>query len=95
MTIRGMGTLNNSSPLVVIDGIVGSMDDVNPNDVATMSVLKDAASSAIYGSRAANGVILITTKQGRQGRRASPTTDAPDSSASASRSTWWTTTSST
>lgn len=68
VTIRGMGTLNNSSPLVVIDGIVGSMDDVNPNDVATMSVLKDAASSAIYGSRAANGVILITTKQGRQGR---------------------------
>ena len=68
ITIRGMGTLNNSSPLVVIDGIVGSLDDVNPNDVASMSVLKDAASSAIYGSRAANGVILITTKAGAEGK---------------------------
>lgn len=68
VTIRGLGTLNNSSPLVVIDGIVGNMDDVNPNDVASMSVLKDAASSAIYGSRAANGVILITTKQGKAGK---------------------------
>ena len=67
ITIRGMGTLNNSSPLVVIDGVVGQMSDVNPNDVATMSVLKDAASSAIYGSRAANGVILITTKSGKEG----------------------------
>ena len=65
VTIRGMGTLNNSTPLVVIDGIIGQMSDVNPNDVATMSVLKDAASSAIYGSRAANGVILITTKSGK------------------------------
>ena len=68
VTIRGMGTLNNSSPLVVIDGIIGSMSDVNPNDVASMSVLKDAASSAIYGSRAANGVILITTKSGKEGQ---------------------------
>ncbi len=68
VTVRGLGTLNNSSPLVVIDGIVGSMNDVNPNDVASMSVLKDAASSAIYGSRAANGVILITTKSGKAGR---------------------------
>lgn len=68
VTIRGLGTLNNSSPLVVIDGVVGQMSDVNPNDVATMSVLKDAASSAIYGSRAANGVILITTKSGKEGK---------------------------
>ena len=68
VTIRGMGTLNNSTPLVVIDGIIGQMSDVNPNDVATMSVLKDAASSAIYGSRAANGVILITTKSGKEGQ---------------------------
>ena len=67
VTIRGLGTLNSSSPLVVIDGVVGQMSDVNPNDVATMSVLKDAASSAIYGSRAANGVILITTKAGKEG----------------------------
>ena len=62
--IRGVGTLNNTSPLVVIDGIVGEIDDVNPQDIASMSILKDAASSAIYGSRAANGVILITTKTG-------------------------------
>ncbi|MBP5538259.1 MAG: TonB-dependent receptor [Bacteroidales bacterium] len=68
VTIRGLGTLNNSAPLVVIDGIVGEMGDVNPQDVASMSVLKDAASSAIYGSRAANGVILITTKSGKEGR---------------------------
>ena len=68
ITIRGLGTLNNSSPLVVVDGVIGSMNDVNPNDVASMSVLKDAASSAIYGSRAANGVILITTKSGKEGR---------------------------
>lgn len=65
LTIRGLGTLNNSGPLVVVDGVVGSMNDVDPNDVASMSVLKDAASSAIYGSRAANGVILITTKSGK------------------------------
>ena len=62
--IRGQGTLNNSSPLVIVDGIVGSLSDVSPNDVANISVLKDAASSSIYGSRAANGVILVTTKQG-------------------------------
>jgi len=68
VTIRGLGTLNNSSPLVVIDGVIGSMNDVNPNDVASMSILKDAASSAIYGSRAANGVILITTKSGKEGQ---------------------------
>lgn len=65
--IRGRGTLNSSSPLVLVDGIVGSMSDVDPNDVESMSVLKDAASSAIYGSRAANGVILITTKKGKEG----------------------------
>lgn len=68
ITIRGLGTLNNSAPLVVIDGVIGAMSDVNPNDVASMSVLKDAASSAIYGSRAANGVILITTKSGKEGQ---------------------------
>ncbi len=68
VTIRGLGTLNNSSPLVVIDGVIGSMNDVNPNDVASMSILKDAASSSIYGSRAANGVILITTKSGKDGQ---------------------------
>ena len=65
--VRGQGTLNNSDPLVVIDGVPGSMNDINPQDVESISVLKDAASSAIYGSRAANGVILITTRKGKTG----------------------------
>lgn len=66
--VRGIGTLNNSNPMIVVDGnIVSSMNDVDPNDIATISVLKDAASSAIYGSRAANGVVLITTKKGKAG----------------------------
>lgn len=66
--IRGQGTLNNSDPLVVIDGMAGaSISDINPQDIETISILKDAASSAIYGSRAANGVILITTKKGSEG----------------------------
>ena len=68
VTIRGLGTLNSSSPLVVIDGVIGALSDVNPADVASLSILKDAASSAIYGSRAANGVILITTKSGKEGK---------------------------
>jgi len=67
LRIRGQGTLNNSNPLVIIDGVVGNMNDLNPHDVESISVLKDAASSAIYGSRAANGVILITTRKGREG----------------------------
>ncbi len=63
--IRGQGTLNDSSPLVVVDGMIGlAISDVNPQDIESISVLKDAASSAIYGSRAANGVILITTRNG-------------------------------
>jgi len=66
--VRGTGTLNNTAPLVVIDGIVGSMDAVNPNDVASISVLKDAATAAIYGSLGSNGVILITTKKGNKGK---------------------------
>lgn len=65
--IRGIGTLNNSDPLVLIDGIEGIMDAVNPQDIENISILKDAAASAIYGSRAANGVILITTKRGKKG----------------------------
>lgn len=64
--IRGNTTLNTNSPLVLVDGIEWSMDNINTNDIATISVLKDAASTAIYGSRAANGVILITTKLGNQ-----------------------------
>ena len=66
--IRGVGTLNNQDPLVLIDGVEGSMDLVNPQDIESISVLKDAASSSIYGSRAANGVVLITTKKGKAGK---------------------------
>ncbi|OHX64452.1 SusC/RagA family TonB-linked outer membrane protein [Flammeovirga pacifica] len=62
--IRGNGTLNNSSPLVLIDGVPGSMQDILPSDIESISVLKDAASASIYGTRAANGVILVTTKTG-------------------------------
>lgn len=68
LNIRGVGTLNNSSPLVIIDGFPGSMSDVTASDIQSISVLKDAASSAIYGNRAANGVILITTKKGADGK---------------------------
>ncbi|WP_159469688.1 TonB-dependent receptor [Dyadobacter sp. 3J3] len=64
--IRGFGTVNNSTPLVVIDGVPsGTMNDVNPNDIESIEILKDASASAIYGTRAANGVIIITTKRGK------------------------------
>jgi len=66
--VRGKGTMNDASPLVVIDGVPGALNDVNPNDVESVSILKDASSSAIYGSRAANGVILVTTKRGKEDR---------------------------
>lgn len=66
--VRGQGTLNNSEPLVIIDGVEGNINSVAPQDVENMSVLKDAASASIYGSRAANGVILITTKKGKSGK---------------------------
>ncbi|MBR1539311.1 MAG: SusC/RagA family TonB-linked outer membrane protein, partial [Bacteroidales bacterium] len=69
--IRGNGTINgSSSPLYVIDGVPfsGNISDLNPNDIESLSVLKDAASAALYGNRASNGVILITTKKGQQGR---------------------------
>lgn len=66
--VRGKGTMNDASPLVIIDGVPGALNDVIPNDVESVSVLKDASSSAIYGSRAANGVILVTTKRGTEGR---------------------------
>jgi TonB-linked SusC/RagA family outer membrane protein len=63
--IRGIGTVNDNNPLVLVDGVASSMDAVDPSDVESISILKDAASSSIYGSRAANGVILITTKRGK------------------------------
>lgn len=64
--IRGFSTINNNEPLVIVDGVpvANGLNTINPNDIASMQVLKDAASSSIYGSRAANGVILITTKEG-------------------------------
>lgn len=71
INVRGVGTIgegSEASPLILIDGIEGSMNSLNPNDIASISVLKDAASSAVYGSRAAFGVVLITTKSGQSGR---------------------------
>jgi TonB-linked SusC/RagA family outer membrane protein len=66
--IRGIGTLNNNDPLVLIDGVQSSINDIDPNDIATISILKDAAAASIYGVRAANGVILVTTKRGQKGK---------------------------
>ncbi|MEO9003976.1 MAG: TonB-dependent receptor [Ginsengibacter sp.] len=66
--VRGIGTLGNSDAMILVDGIVSSMDDLNPDDIESVTVLKDAASASIYGSRAANGVILITTKSGSKGK---------------------------
>ena len=68
VVIRGKGTNGDTSPLYVIDGVVGSLDGINPADIESIDVLKDAASAAIYGARAANGVILVTTKQGKVGK---------------------------
>ena len=68
--IRGVGTLNNNDPLYIIDGVPtkGGMHELNGNDIESIQVLKDAASASIYGSRAANGVIIITTKKGKEGQ---------------------------
>ena len=68
--IRGVGTLNDNDPLYIIDGVPtkASMHDLNGNDIESIQVLKDAASASIYGSRAANGVIIITTKKGKEGK---------------------------
>ena len=69
VNIRGIGTTGDSNPLYVIDGVAGgSLSDLNPSDIESIDVLKDAASAAIYGARAANGVILVTTKQGQAGK---------------------------
>lgn len=64
VNIRGMNSINGGSPLILIDGVEGSLDRVNPNDVESISVIKDASSSAVYGARASFGVILVTTKTG-------------------------------
>lgn len=68
--VRGIGTINNSDPLYIVDGmpIEGGLDYLNPSDIASIEVLKDAASGAVYGARAANGVILVTTKTGKEGK---------------------------
>ena len=69
LRIRGWGTLNNSDPLVIIDGVEGVFSQVNPSDIESITVLKDAASAAIYGSKAANGVVLVTTKMGKNNEK--------------------------
>lgn len=67
--VRGVGTLNSADPYILVDGIeTGTLNSVDPNDIESISVLKDAASAAIYGSKASNGVILITTKRGKAGK---------------------------
>ena len=69
INIRGLNTMNNNDPLVIIDGIEGSLGNLNPADIEQISILKDASSTAIYGSRGANGVVLVTTKTGVAGQR--------------------------
>jgi len=66
--IRGLGTFGNTTPLVIIDGIEGDINLISPNEIESINILKDASSAAIYGARAANGVILVTTKRGQSGR---------------------------
>lgn len=68
VTIRGLGTIGNSGPLYIIDGIEGDITSISPSDIESIDVLKDAASAAIYGSQAANGVVLVTTKTGQAGK---------------------------
>ena len=69
VNIRGLGTIGDSEPLYVIDGVAGGdIHALNPNDIESIDILKDAASAAIFGARAANGVVLVTTKQGKEGR---------------------------
>ncbi|MCD8166562.1 MAG: TonB-dependent receptor [Bacteroides sp.] len=68
VTIRGLGTVGNSNPLYIIDGIEGDISSLNPADIESIDVLKDAASAAIYGAQAANGVVLVTTKSGKEGK---------------------------
>ena len=68
VTIRGLGNINGAGPLYLIDGVGGDISTLNPADIESIDVLKDAASAAIYGAQAANGVVLITTKSGREGK---------------------------
>src|SRR5690606_29610044 len=71
MQIRGRTSLNaTTSPMIVLDGVIynGSVNDINPNDIETIDILKDASSAAVYGSRASAGVIIVTTKKGTSGK---------------------------
>lgn len=68
VSIRGLGTVGNANPLYLIDGVGGDISTLNPADIESIDVLKDAASAAIYGAQAANGVVLVTTKKGREGK---------------------------
>src|SRR6185312_13825036 len=69
INIRGVGSINSSTaPLVIIDGVPGSLSLIDPNDIASISVLKDASAASLYGARSANGVILVTTKRGKVGK---------------------------
>ena len=78
ITVRGLGTTGSAGPLIVIDGVAGgNLDVLNPADIESIDILKDAASAAIYGARAANGVVLVTTRQGKIGeKKATVTFDA-------------------
>ena len=76
--VRGVGSINHASPLYIVDGMpAGSIDYINPNDIERIDVLKDAASAAVYGARAADGVILVTTKSGSEGKTVVPIYDDP------------------
>jgi len=66
--IRGLSTIGNSDPLYVIDGIPGDINGLNPNDIQSIDILKDASAATIYGSRASNGVVIVTTKRGKEGK---------------------------
>jgi TonB-dependent SusC/RagA subfamily outer membrane receptor len=67
--IRGIGTINDNSPLYIIDGVPTKtgINEISPNDIENINILKDASSAAIYGARASNGVVIVTTKRGRSG----------------------------
>jgi len=69
--VRGTGSINDNSPLYIVDGIIGSISGLNPSDIESINVLKDAASAAIYGSRGANGVVIVTTKKGKRDQKTS------------------------
>lgn len=88
--IRGVGTLNGSDPLYIIDGVptTGNLNQINPADIESISVLKDASAASIYGSRAANGVIIIETKKGKVNQKASVTFQSYIGSSSFPKKTW-------